>query len=327
MPRRFSLAAIAADRGFSLRPDAVRSVAPERKELTTVAGETVPYDALVLAVGAEAVAAVPGAVTLAGSEDVALARARLEALAERPGARIAFVAAPATAWTLPVYEMALLAAAWASGRSAAPELWVVTHESRPLELFGEPASAEAAELLERGGVRLWANAEVEAVEDGRLWMAMEGGMPVDLAIALPAVVGRPIPGLPHDELGFTPVDLFGRVPGAPDVYAIGDMTTRPLKQGGLAALQADAAASALAAWAGADVVPQPYRPELRAILLTGSAPLYLHRPSGRSVATAVTVDPLWWPPHKIASQYLGPYLAAHPELEVLLSSPPRAGAR
>ncbi|MGI8728981.1 MAG: hypothetical protein ACR2LK_03160 [Solirubrobacteraceae bacterium] len=58
--------------------------------------------------------------------------------------------------------------------------------------------------------------------------------------------------------GFTPVDEHGRVQGLADVYAAGDGTTYPVKQGGLACQQADAIAELLAANAGADVNPHPF---------------------------------------------------------------------
>ena len=63
--------------------------------------------------------------------------------------------------------------------------------------------------------------------------------------------------------------------GVEDVFAAGDATTFPLKQGGLATQQADAAAEAIAADLGAAVRPAPFRPVLRGLLLTGGAPLYL----------------------------------------------------
>jgi sulfide:quinone oxidoreductase len=96
------------------------------------------------------------------------------------------------------------------------------------------------------------------------------------------------------------------------------MTTRPLKQGGLATQQADAAASAIAAWAGAQVVPQPYRPVLRAVLLTGGTPRYLRhgRAEPGMPASLAAGDAPWWPPHKIAGRELAPYLNAHPELQL-----------
>ena len=62
-----------------------------------------------------------------------------------------------------------------------------------------------------------------------------------------------------------------------DVFAAGDIANFPIKQGGLAAQQADAAAEAIAAEAGAQVDPQPFKPVLRGILLTGlSAALHAH---------------------------------------------------
>jgi sulfide:quinone oxidoreductase len=96
------------------------------------------------------------------------------------------------------------------------------------------------------------------------------------------------------------------------------MTTRPLKQGGLATQQADAAASAIAAWAGAPVRPEPYRPVLRAVLLTGDAPRFLRhgRAEAGMPASLAAEEAPWWPPHKIAGRELAPYLNAHPELRL-----------
>ena len=94
-------------------------------------------------------------------------------------------------------------------------------------------------------------------------------------IALPGLAGPFIPGLPHDARGFIPTDADARVAGCADVYAAGDATTFPLRQGGLAAQQADAAAEAIAARLGAIARAEPFRPVLRGVLLTGGAPLYL----------------------------------------------------
>jgi sulfide:quinone oxidoreductase len=126
-------------------------------------------------------------------------------------------------------------------------------------------------------------------------------------------------GLPCDDDGFIPVDRHGRVPRAPDVWAAGDATNFPLKQGGLATQQADAVAEALAAELGAPVEAQPFRPVLRGLLLTGGAPLYLRSalsPSGRPASaesrvlrSRVSGRALWWPPGKIAGRYLAPLLA------------------
>jgi sulfide:quinone oxidoreductase len=309
---RFSLEGLARERGFRLVTDAVAAVDTGRRQIALAGGDTLDYDALLLAVGAEPREALPGALMFRGPQDVDALRSALAALRVATPARVAFVATRHTAWTLPIYELALMTARWAQERDLQIEPWLVTYESRASSAFGPEAATTVAELLELTGVRLWTGAEAEVVEDGRLWMSMEGGIPIALAVALPRPVGRRIPGLPADELGFVPVDAYGHVAGAPDVYAAGDMTTRPLRQGGLAALQADAAASAIAARAGAAVSPDPYRPRLRAMLLTGERPRYLTHAPGDAGET--WDEPPWWPPHKIAGRHLGPYLAAHPEL-------------
>ena len=63
--------------------------------------------------------------------------------------------------------------------------------------------------------------------------------------------------------------------------AAGDLTQVPIKQGGIAAQQADAAAEAIAAEAGVALEPTPFRPVLRGLLLTGSFPRYLLSEPGR----------------------------------------------
>ena len=83
-------------------------------------------------------------------------------------------------------------------------------------------------------------------------------------IALPRLHGPHLPGLPDEPDGFAVVDTYGRVRGLDRVWAVGDMTTRPLKQGGLAAQQADVAAADLAAEvAAAPVRVAPYKPKLQ----------------------------------------------------------------
>src|SRR5436190_152393 len=93
-------------------------------------------------------------------------RVRITLLADRD----TFVAPADTAWTLPLYELALLTARWADAHELALEPWLVTYEDRALGMFGPEASRAVAELLEQAGVRLWTDAFAEAVEDGRLWL-------------------------------------------------------------------------------------------------------------------------------------------------------------
>jgi sulfide:quinone oxidoreductase len=165
-----------------------------------------------------------------------------------------------------------------------------------------------------------------------LLLAGGGEIYADRVIALPQLEGPRLAGVPCDRHGFIPVDSHGRVNSLVDVYAAGDATAFPLKQGGLAAQQADAVAEMIASELGASLVPRPFHPVLRGLLMTGGAPLYLraepqrlpreatiaieatpwrHATRGESSAAA---QPLWWPPAKIAARYLGPFLAtARPE--------------
>jgi sulfide:quinone oxidoreductase len=292
----------------------LRAVDPIGRRVLCADGDAVHYDALLLALGARTEEAVPGALTFRGPQAGAHLQKALEALPLGVPLRIAFAASPHTAWTLPLYELALMTARWGIERGLTLETWVVTYEHQPLIMFGEDASSSVAELLAEAGVRLWTGAFAEAVEDGRLWVGIEGGLPVDLAVALPRPVGHAIPGVPSDDDGFVEVDDHGRVRELDDVYAAGDMTARPLKQGGLATQQADVAAAAIAAAAGAEVETPPYRPVLRAMLLTGGRPRYLRHTARDHGLSAV--DAPWWPPHKIAGRELAPYLTAHPELRL-----------
>jgi sulfide:quinone oxidoreductase len=160
-------------------------------------------------------------------------------------------------------------------RGIEPEITIVTPEPAPLWVFGEYASGAVAELLMERGIAVRVGARAPSVRKGVLELAEGPGVVADRVIALPRLVGPAIAGLPHGAHGFIPVDAHGRVPEVPDVFAAGDATTFPLKQGGLACQQADVAAEAIAADLGVAVTPAPFRPVMRGLLLTGGAPLYL----------------------------------------------------
>jgi sulfide:quinone oxidoreductase len=92
----------------------------------------------------------------------------------------------------------------------------------------------------------------------------------------------------------------------------------PVKQGGLAAQEADAASESIAAAAGADVVPQPFKPVLRGVLLTGRGRQWMRRALETVEEEGDTArHALWWPPTKVAGRYLSPYLGAIEDAEVL----------
>jgi sulfide:quinone oxidoreductase len=116
--------------------------------------------------------------------------------------------------------------------------------------------------------------------------------------------------LPVGRDGFIPTDGHGRVTGVADVFAAGDVTEFPVKQGGLAAQQGDAVAEAIAASLGADITPKPFTPVLRGLLLTGGSARYLRADiSAGARDSTVSEEALWWPPNRLCGRYLAPYLS------------------
>ena len=289
---RFELAAVAAERGFELVRDAIDSVDPDARVVRTQDGVELGYDVLLMALGARAVAAVPGALTFRGPRSTAEIG---ESLRELPaGAHVGFVAPLGATWTLPLYELAFLCARWSQREGRELRVSVVTPEHRPLAIFGE-AAGEAVE-------RLAAERDV-----GLRLASVPNAAAFDLTVALPELCGPWVSGLPADRDGFVEVDSAGRVKGLDGVYAVGDMTAGPVKQGGLATQQADAAAAAIAAELGC-IEPRPVEPPvLRGMLLTGDEPLFLRNPP-------VAREDSWWPPHKILGRHLSPYVAANAHL-------------
>jgi len=297
-PPQLPLDVLARHAAFDLRIGKLVDVEPGDHTAITDLGEPIPYDFLVVAVGARSLPALEGAITFTGHPDAAAVEA---AVAEHD--RLAFVQPFAQGWSLPVYELALMAAA----QRPDALITVVTAEPAPLAAFGDEAGEAIRALLAERGIDLRAGARAVAARPGSLVLDDGSAIALGKAIALPRLAGPIIHGLPHDENGFIPVDPYGAVRDLADVFAAGDATDQPLKQGGLASQQADAVAGAIAARLGAAIEPEPFRPVLRGRLMTGGEPLYLRRRAGEP--GAVSRRPLWSPPGKLAGRYLAPLLA------------------
>jgi sulfide:quinone oxidoreductase len=129
--------------------------------------------------------------------------------------------------------------------------------------------------------------------------------------------------LPTDRSGFVTTDALGSVIGLPDVYAAGDMTSFPIKQGGLATQQADVIAQRIAADHGVSVTQSRVHRVLRAQLVGGAQPVFLRTELdelGRVIAASTVhghfSDPeSATPPEKVFGRYLSPYL--HTRVPVL----------
>ena len=311
---RFGLAALVEECSAALYRGTLAAVEADEHMARTGEDAWFEYDSLLIASGAVPVEAVPGALTFRGSEDAVAFRELLEELASGALRRIVFAVPGGVVWPLPLYELALLTAAQLTARRAREaELVLVTHEESPLAIFGPQASEAVGRLLEARGITFRGASYPAAAEAGRLHLVPGGEIAADRVVALPRLRGPALPGLPHDAEGFIPTDLHGRVEGLLDVYAAGDATAFPVKQGGIAAQQADAAAESIAAAAGAPVTPAPFRPVLRGLLLTGDGSSFLRTElsGGLWNEPIVESEPLWWPPGKISGQYLAPFLAAH----------------
>jgi sulfide:quinone oxidoreductase len=293
--------------GVPLRRGALAAVEPQTHRVVTRDGERLPYELLVVATGARSRGTVPGAITFRGPLSAGALEGLLMRAEANPGLRIAFTAPHGARWLLPLYELAMQTAV----KLPDADVVVATPEATPLAVLGSAASQAVERALDNAGVELVTGAAPVAALDGALHLRDGRLIGAGAVVAVPALDGPAIPGLPCDAGGFLLVDDHGLVRGCPDVLAAGDATAFPVKHGGLAAQQADAVAETIAARAGAAAAPEPFRPLLRAQLLTGGAPLYLAADlSVLPVVAEVSEQPLWSPPAKIAGRYLAPLLEA-----------------
>jgi len=309
---RYDLGQLAELCGASFHSDGIVSVDPEQRVAVTRAGDRLPFDYLVVASGVRMLWAVPGAVTFWGVADEGQVGDVLDDLRAGDLRRLVFTMPAGHSWALPLYELALLGAtALTKAGIGRTRIAVVTPEDAPLELFGRRASEQMGRLLEERGIEIVAGAHPVRFEAGRLQIAPGEEIEADAVISLPRLQGRRIAGLPADADGFIDVDGHGRAIGLERVFAAGDVTAFPIKQGGVATQQADAVAEAIAAEVGAGVDPQPFDPILRGVLWTGSEPRYLYgRPTGGHGETSSLSERPQWPTQngKVIGRYLTPFL-------------------
>ncbi len=307
-----SLPSIAQQLGAEVVAAAVQRVDADAHEVVLSDGGRRAYDALLLAPGARPVAAYGHVLTFQGEHDPTALAGLLADLEEGWSKSVAFVVPPGVAWTLPAYELALLTARDVRAMGIEDvRITLVTPERAPLALFGAAASEPVAALLAAAGIAVELGADAE-ITGGVIGLGASGRtVTAERIVALPVLQGPRIPGVPRDADGFIRIDDHARVVDVDDVWAAGDGTTYPVKQGGIATQQADAAATQIAARAGADVAPEPFRPVLRGRLLTGETARYLRRAAAGDGEGEASIEPLWWPPTKVAGRYLGPWLRAH----------------
>lgn len=316
---RYDLAGLAERCGVGFRLGGIEAVDAEAREAIGRDGERLAYDYLVVATGARALWALPGADTFWGVADEDAAGETIHRLRAGRLLDVVFAVPDGPSWLLPPYELALLAAAALehSGATGA-QLTVVTPEGAPLGIFGRRVGEQMRELLAERGVGLRVGTHPVEFSEGRLRIAPGEPIATEAAIGLPRLEGRRIGGLPHDEHGFLPVAEHGRVVGVERVFGAGEATDFPLKHGGIATQQADVVAEAIAFDAGLGPEPEPFDPVLRGVLWTGAGPRYLYgRLSGKHGETSALSTESPWPESesKIVGRHLTRFLTGVADAE------------
>jgi sulfide:quinone oxidoreductase len=317
---RYSLPEIASELDAGFVHATVTAVAAAEHRVSCAGGPNLGFDTLILTPGARTRPPFADAIAfgLAGSGQAV--KDLLSRLRSGEVRSAAFVAPSLTGWLLPLYELALMTAReLARSEIEGAQLRLVTPEARPLTLFGDQGSESVGRLLAAAGIE-FIGATRATVQGGDVSLGATGeSVAVDCVVTLPHMLGPGLAGVPATQPdGFIPVDEYGRVEGLADVYAAGDAVDFPVKQGGLAAQQADTVAAHVATRHGARVDAAPFRPVLRGMLFTGGEPRFM-----RSGVPGADPDipgawyPLWWPPTKIAGRYLAPYLLERSEVEGL----------
>jgi sulfide:quinone oxidoreductase len=314
-PITYGLDAIAADLGATYHRAGLEAVASQPRWVRLDSGMKLGYDFLILAVGARASVGVPGALTFRDQRDLGRLRILLDEVAAGTIDRLAFAVPSRDAWSLPAYELAFLAATHAEKHGASVAIVVVSPEPTPLAVFGAQASRLVAGMLEERHIRFVSAIPHSVCGGGALALQFDAPLAVDRVVAVPELHGPRITGVPTDWSGFVAVDGLGRVAGLEDVYAAGDMTTYPIKQGGLAAQQADLVAETIATDLGAPVKKARHTRILRARLLAGDGAVVL-RTELDALGRPTTATVEHWESRaaadvKVFGRYLTPYLSMY----------------
>jgi len=255
---RYDLAALAEWIGVSFRLGSVVAVDAGARRATAHDGERIPFDHLLVASGARTLRAVPGSVVFWGAAEEGRFGSVVRELRAGVLRDVVFTMPEGPSWTLPIYELALFAAAVLT-RSGIEDarLRVVTPEEAPLQALGLPASQQMTRSLSEQGVGVVAGAPPVEFDGERLLVARGSPVETDAVVSLPHLEGRHIDGLPADANGFLPVDDAGRVEGTDGIFAAGDVTATPVKRTGVATWEADVAAAGVAVAAGCGIDPRP----------------------------------------------------------------------
>ncbi len=297
----FDLPALTSTARATFHNLSVSEVVADRRVIMLSDDSEFTYDYLIASPGTDPISSVPGATTYQGPAGNEAMSEALAELRDREDAKVVVTMPEDGSWPLPVYELAMLIA---DQLDPGASMTIVTPESSPLELFGEAASAKVASLLQDRHIEAILETSPAEYRGGALVTTDGGRIEADLVVALPLLTGRRIRGIPYNEQGFIPVDDFGRIDGHEKEFAAGDVTSFPVKFGGIATEQADVVAAAIAADALGTPAPKPFKPVYRGTLVTAEGLIDLGPGAASSEPYA------WDPAEKVHGKYLMPFLKA-----------------
>lgn len=310
--RRYPLRKIARRTNAEWVQEALEWIDPDGQVAHTAEGRAIPYDSLLLAVGARTELPYQHVTVFDDANADDTYRGVVQDVEEGYTRSLALLLPDGAAWPLPIYELALMTVQRAESMGMEGiGVHVVTAEPEPLAAFGDAASEAVGQLLDAARVRVHLASHAEVPASRKLVVRPEDReLQPGRIIAMPRLVGPRIRDVPADRQGFMPIDELCRVRGLePHVFAAGDAANVQIKHGGLGAQMADTAADGIAALAGANVEVHPLRPVLRGVLYTGAEPLYLTAQieDGR-VESEVSHDRPWPADEKVVAEELGPFL-------------------
>jgi sulfide:quinone oxidoreductase len=251
----------------------VTGVDPDAHEVRLADGNTVAYDKLVIATGADMRPdEIPGlaehAATIWTPQSMLGVRKRFERARDdaKDGrrSRVLFVIPPNNKCAGPLYEIVMMLETWLRRQGVRDKVDITwsTFEKSYIQAFGprlhEVVSAEFAQR----GIDGHTEEVVAEVAAGEARYADGSTRAFDHLIAFPPYVSAVrYEALPSDERGFIETEMATRqVVGHPDIYAPGDAGDFPVKQAFLAFLQADTVAEHIAAGAGEHAFDKPFDP-------------------------------------------------------------------
>jgi sulfide:quinone oxidoreductase len=313
--RRYQMADIVADTGVDWVRDSLAWLDRAERVVHTTGGRQVGYDALLLALGGTELSPSPHVDVFTGRDGGQFYRGVVEDVEAGRATQLVFLLPPGPVWPLPLYELALMTAARARVSGRALRLALIIPGPRPLAALGGDAGDVMARLLAEAGITLHTDTRVRVSSPHDLALQPSGEvLHPDRIISLPTITGpnvRGIPGFAQDR--FLHVDEYCRVLNTGGrIFAAGDATDLPVKQGGVGAQQADVAAAGIAHLAGAGPAPERLRPRIDATLFASAKPLYLSADliDGRGWQATLHDEPPWPAGEKIVAEELGPFLSA-----------------